>query len=247
MKKIILILCCLCCTQILFAQQNVAPLPSTKNTKKILSYALPATLVSYGIVKQFTPALQNFDKSIDKRIVQNVHRSYSFDDYILFAPYISLYALDWCGVRAKNSFWERSFAVGFAGVATIAVITGVKQISNVERPDKSNSQSFPSMHTALAFVGAHSLFREYQHVSPWIGVAAYAVAATTGSMRMVNRKHWLSDVIAGAGVGILATEASYQLLPLWRSMFRLKERGASASVLPIVSPQFCGLGITLAL
>ncbi len=168
MKKLTLILCLLCSVQLLCAQHDTV-LVQQQNSKKILPYVLPATLIGYGIITQFTPALQNFDHRIDAKI-QN-QKTYSFDDYILFTPYVSLYALDWCGARAKHSFWERSFAVGFAGVATIGIVTATKHLTEVERPDKSNNASFPSMHTAVAFVGAHSLFREYQDISPWIGVA----------------------------------------------------------------------------
>ncbi len=61
-------------------------------------------------------------------------------------------------------------------------------------------------------------------------------------MRMVNHKHWLSDVLTGAGIGILTTELSYQLMPVWRKMFHLQARKNSFSITPFVSPQYCGLG-----
>lgn len=58
------------------------------------------------------------------------------------------------------------------------------------------------------------LTKEYRHKSPWAGIGAYAVAATTGLMRMANNKHWLSDVLTGAGIGILSTELGYCLADL---------------------------------
>ena len=80
--------------------------------------------------------------------------------------------------------------------------------------------SFPSGHTATAFMTATMLNKEYGHKSPWIGIGAYSVATATGLMRMANNKHWLSDVLTGAGIGILSTELGYYLADLI-----FKERG----------------------
>lgn len=61
---------------------------------------------------------------------------------------------------------------------------------------------------------ATMLTKEYGHRSPWIGISAYSVATATGLMRMANNKHWLSDVLTGAGIGILSTELGYYLADL---------------------------------
>ena len=61
---------------------------------------------------------------------------------------------------------------------------------------------------------ATMLNKEYGYKSPWIGVGAYSVATATGLMRMANNKHWLSDVLVGAGIGIMATEFGYWLADL---------------------------------
>lgn len=98
-----------------------------------------------------------------------------------------------------------------------------KHTTSVMRPDETTRNSFPSGHTATAFLGAELLRREYWNVSPWIGVAGYAVAAGTGFFRMYNNRHWFTDVIAGAGVGvgILSVEAAYWLYPfISRTFFR---------------------------
>ncbi len=101
-----------------------------------------------------------------------------------------------------------------------ATVNTLTQTTNVERPDGSNRHSFPSGHTATAFMTATMLNKEYGHKSPWIGIGAYSVATATGLMRMANNKHWLSDVLTGAGIGILSTELGYYLADLI-----FKERG----------------------
>ena len=58
------------------------------------------------------------------------------------------------------------------------------------------------------------LTKEYGDRSPWIGIGAYTVASATGIMRMANNKHWLSDVLMGAGIGILSTELGYYFADL---------------------------------
>lgn len=72
------------------------------------------------------------------------------------------------------------------------------------RPDGSNKQSFPSGHTANAFswatIGAH-------YYGWKLGVPAYAVAGLIGVSRMDKNVHYLSDVIAGAGIGILSARS----------------------------------------
>jgi membrane-associated phospholipid phosphatase len=93
----------------------------------------------------------------------------------------------------------------------------------VERPDGSSNNSFPSGHTANAFMGAEFLYQEYKDVSPWYGIAGYVVATGTGLFRMYNNRHWFSDVVAGAGFGILSTKVAYWIYP-WMKEKIFKEK-----------------------
>ncbi len=98
------------------------------------------------------------------------------------------------------------------GISTGAILV-LKHTTNELRPDGSNYLSFPSGHTANAFTGASLLDREFSSVSPWIPLGGYAMATSTGILRMTNDKHWLSDVLVGAGIGLLSTEIAYQVYP----------------------------------
>lgn len=70
-----------------------------------------------------------------------------------------------------------------------------------ERPDGSNSVSFPSGHSASAFATATVLQRHYG----WkVGVPATALAAYVATARVRDNKHYLSDVVFGAAMGIAA-------------------------------------------
>ena len=48
-------------------------------------------------------------------------------------------------------------------------------------------------------------------------MVAYSLAATTGGLRIAKDKHWISDVLAGAGIGILSTRSAYGLYPFFRN------------------------------
>jgi membrane-associated phospholipid phosphatase len=88
-------------------------------------------------------------------------------------------------------------------------VNSTKYISHIQRPDLGDHHAFPSGHTATAFMCAEFLRQEYKDVSPWIPAVGYAAATATGVLRVYNNKHWISDVIAGAGFGVLSTECAY--------------------------------------
>jgi len=69
------------------------------------------------------------------------------------------------------------------------------------RPDKSNRLSFPSGHSANAFALAAVLGH---YSGKYAAVTAYAVASFVPIARIHARHHYLSDVVAGAGLGVLA-------------------------------------------
>ncbi|MBM6993186.1 MAG: phosphatase PAP2 family protein [Prevotella sp.] len=123
-----------------------------------------------------------------------------------------MFGLKASGVESRSS-WSRMLLSDAVSMAMMTgVVQGLKHTTHVERPDGSNSNSFPSGHTATAFMTATMLTKEYGHLSPWVGVGAYTLATATGLMRIGNNKHWMSDVLVGAGVGLISTELSYWLV-----------------------------------
>lgn len=107
-------------------------------------------------------------------------------------------------------------AAASLGAAEITT-QGLKAIVHEERPDRSNNNSFPSGHTALAFAAAATLHNRggWQEAVP-----AYLVASFVGVARVEARKHHWYDVVAGAAIGetsgLLLThkrDAAVRLLP----------------------------------
>jgi hypothetical protein len=88
-----------------------------------------------------------------------------------------------------------------AQLVSQTVVQGLKFATGRSRPDGSNTQSFPSGHTASAAATATVLQR---HFGWKAGVPAYAFAAYVGAARMSADKHHLSDVLMGATIGVAA-------------------------------------------
>lgn len=120
------------------------------------------------------------------------------------------------GALLGATFWilgdwnDRPFA-SHAGQAQLEALftTGIatailKGAVNRERPDGSDHFSFPSGHTSTVFTMAAVLGELYGWKA---GVPAYLLGAMTAVSRMQENKHWLSDTVGGATLGILIGRA----------------------------------------
>ena len=179
-----------------------------------MTYAGVPLVVSGLIVKgeddHFRQLRNNYMPTFSKR----------YDDYTQYLPAAVMLGLKIGGVQGRSSWSRMLVSDAFSAMIMASFVLPLKYATNVERPDGSNHHSFPSGHTATAFMTATMLSKEYGDRSPWYSIAAYSLAASTGLTRMANNKHWLSDVLAGAGFGILSTEIGYFLADLI-----FKERG----------------------
>ena len=134
------------------------------------------------------------------------------DDYTQFFGPAMTVGLKLGGVEGRSD-WPRLFASAAMSYGIMAgFVNGIKYTAKEMRPDGSTANSWPSGHTATSFVGATLLHKEYGLTrSPWYSVAGYGVATATGIMRILNNRHWISDVMSGAGIGIMSTELGYAL------------------------------------
>jgi hypothetical protein len=201
------------------------PMPKMKFRPVV--FIAPVVLMGYGFAAVYDHgALKQLDVST-KDELQEDHPLFAahVDDYLQLAPTAAVYALNLSGVKGKHNLFDASMlyvtSAAIMGVSTHFVKQGVGRL----RPDNSGTNSFPSGHTASAFMAAEFLHQEYKDVNPWIGYAGYFVATATGTLRMYNNKHWFSDVVAGAGFGIASTKIAYLIYPYMKSLFTTKKEG----------------------
>src|SRR5262245_14509763 len=85
-----------------------------------------------------------------------------------------------------------------------ALTLGIQYTVRRERPDHGTGFSFPSGHSSVTFATATVL----QQFGWKVGVPAYALASYVAAQRVEANRHYLSDVIFGAALGIVSARAA---------------------------------------
>ena len=209
---------------------------STFDKKALIA---PSIMISYGLAGTYTDIGQQVNRDIKSVFYTPGQRTHS-DDYLIFVPSVAVYGLNIVGVKGKHNFKDRTILLGTSYTMLLPVVLSAKEFTSILRPDGSEYTSFPSGHTAFAFASAEFLRQEYKHKSPWYGVASYTVATATAGLRIYNNKHWLADVAAGAGLGILSTQVAYWIHP-WMSKKIFTKKNSTASLLPQISTEQIGI------
>ncbi|TPG31642.1 phosphatase PAP2 family protein [Flavobacterium pectinovorum] len=234
-----------------YAQSKVSDSIVVKDTVQNLKFnykqlIIPGVLIGYGLVGLESDWLKGFNSEIKEEVNEHIDSKITIDDFSQFAPAASVYALNAVGIKGKNNLKDRSIILATSFLIMNVTVFALKDITHVERPDGSSFNSFPSGHTANAFAGAEFLYQEYKDQSIWYGISGYIVATGTGVFRMVNNRHWLTDVAAGAGIGILSTKAAYWLFPYVKNkIFPSKENKVTSMIMPFYNGKQFGGGMVV--
>lgn len=205
-----------------FRDTSFTPKKTALATPGFKPFIVPTAMVGYGALALFVPPLKDLNHSVQHQIVtNNPNFSTHIDDYLWLVPTATLYGLNAVGINGKHNFRDRTLIVLISnGIMEVGSQITKKSVREL-RPDGGDYESFPSGHTASAFTAAEYLYQEYKDVSPWIGYGGYAVAVATGTLRLYNNQHYLGDVIAGAGLGIISTKIAYTVYPfVARKLFK---------------------------
>lgn len=211
-----------------------APDTVKKFHNRSLSLIPPAIAIAYGASTFVVHPLRRIDFYLAGEIKKtNPGFNTQAESYFLFTPIAMVYGLNLIGVSGKNTFIDRTALLALSGGYVGVSEEIVKHLSHRLRPNQSDYYSFPSAHTGIAFMGAEFLAQEYSDKSPVYTVIGYTFAVTTGVFRMYNRDHWFSDVVAGAGFGVLSTKLAYITYPYIRNYLTHKgKNGHSLSLVP---------------
>ncbi len=214
---------------------------TVKERKWLKAAILPTALITAGIVTVAVPEHTLLSKYT---IQENALKLFPgidtpIDNYLQFTPAVAVFGLKLAGVKSRNDLLNQAIISAKAEFVMGTVVHAMKQLIRCDRPDYTGVNTMPSGHTAQAFLSATILDMEYRDASPWISVGGYAVAATTAVGRVVNNRHWVSDVLIGAGIGIFSAKLVY---------LTHKNRWGKKSntvFVPMISPKGAGAALAI--
>lgn len=216
---------------------------SIKVPFKYKSLIIPTVFIGFGIFGLESGQIKGFNNGVREEVNEHIDDKITIDDFSQYAPMASVYALSALGVKSKNNYKDKTIILATSYLLMGLTVNVFKHTASVERPDGSSLNSFPSGHTATAFMGAELMMQEYKDESVWYGIFGYVVAAGTGAFRMYNNRHWLTDVVAGAGIGILSAKAGYWLFPYVSKIFNSNKNNKTQTVfLPSYNGNQVGFG-----
>lgn len=193
----------------LHAQQTDSTATVVKQKSKLTWLYIPSGLIIGGVAVNGN-GREGLKKEIAEERDEHLGKfTTHIDNYLQYSPVVIAYGLDALGIRSKTDIADRSVILLKGELLMTGVVFSLKKITHQLRPDHSGYNSFPSGHTAQAFAAATFLSEEYKHRFKWMPYAAYAIASSVGMLRMANNKHYISDVLAGAGFGILSMKIAY--------------------------------------
>ena len=131
------------------------------------------------------------------------------------------------GVSISKGDYEGARQMFHMSFATVSTTYGLKYALNCSRPDRGGL-SFPSGHTATAFMGATFLHQRYGLAS---SIPAYFAASYVGFSRVYARRHYTVDVLAAAGIAYLA------------SRFFTCPYSHKVNVVPVIEKDFYGFSL----
>ncbi len=164
------------------------------------------TVFSAIIKKDMTTTIDKLDHTLGNSLNgSGFSLSPKIDQLLKWAPIVAAFFADLRGEEPKKEFLKRLKLFAVSEGVVNGIVEPIKRIVHRRRPGSfTEFDSFPSGHTATSFLGAEMLRQAAKDKAPALAYAGYTVAIATAFMRVYKKKHWLSDVIAGAVLGIIA-------------------------------------------
>ena len=181
-----------------------------KKTISVKSLIVPGAMITYGFISIGNNNLKNVNKEFHEDIwIDKPHQSKHIDNYLMFAPALSVYGLNAMGIKGKNNLRDRTMIYLLSTVIQNTTVFAIKKLSGQLRPDGTNYNSFPSGHTQVMLTVAMIATM----IWPKGRYFWFSVSLFLGFTRVVIHQHFFSDFVGGAFLGIYGTLWIYQLWP----------------------------------
>lgn len=216
------------------ANDTIKNKPDCRNLSGFLlkDQTVPLVLISSGLIIEsanIKKEIQGWFPGTDTKV----------ENYLQYTPIGILYISDIAGSRHRNNAFNQTKLLVISELTTGLLVHAIKNITNVTRPN-GGTHSFPSGHTTQAFTAATVLYRECIGYDPALAYSGYLFSTATGVLRITNNRHWISDVLVGAGVGIIVTNLVYCIDPFknW-DPFKLNRKAEIIPDIDINSGIYC--------
>ena len=205
---------------------------------------VPATMIGLGAVAVANGRLSEMKMDVRDAFQRGRgdHRKANVETWVTLSSQLFTIAL---GPRPKHSFADRMLVKATSYLLLYSTMPVVRACVRETRPDGHRGHAFPSFKTANAFMMAEQT--RVERGWAW-GMGMYTVAAGVGVLQMYNDRCYVNDVLAGAGMGILACHAAYWLLPLerrWLGLDKRKKGDGGLVLLPTYDGRSRTVGIAL--
>ncbi len=224
--------------------QMYGQIADSLSVNKKISYKsliIPSVLITAGALLSNSKTDSHIQEKARSFFGENFHSQ--ADNIFPLIPIAQIYTGRYLGFEPKKTIRNQTIDIAVANTASLIVVTALKHIVKKERPDQSDNFSYPSGHSAIAFTNAMLLFNEYKESNIWYASSGFLFATTTGIFRIANNKHYTSDVLTGAGIGIASGILVSYYNP-FKSMKFGKNKKTSAFVYPQIGSQI-GIGLLI--
>lgn len=164
-------------------------------------------------MNQVQKRITELDKAVETNFIKdNFSVSSEVDLFFKWLPLLSVLLAGATGVKTKNRFMQRVIIIALSESILNSFVQPFKKVIRRRRPGSLfKYNSFPSGHTATSFCGAAILHHEIKGHSFPLSITGYGFAIVTAVLRLYKRKHWFSDIVAAAVIGIVSARLTYLL------------------------------------
>lgn len=227
-----------------YAQDSLAKFRFEKpfNLKKIV---VPAGLIGGGAIIKMPLIENNLQKNTKKIFGGNFHTR--VDDYTQYLPLVGIFSGHFLGLKSEHTYKQIATNIVISSLITGGIVTFSKNEFSSMRPDNSARNSFPSGHSALSFNLATIQFLEYKNSNIWYAGSGFLIATATACMRVANNRHWVGDILAGAGTGM----AIAIIINYWNPLINLNllkkvfSKKSSSIGFPIINKNSYGVAVLI--